>query len=245
MVPFLYLVYSGSSESLTAQTVVAHATSLGVACVAAAIGIRKYARSNAIIWKTALIYGMPGAISSFITARVVAQADEAEWVRGAFGLFLVISAADMARRAFTHRDFTEPREAHHSSYLLLMAIGLAGGVMTSMLGIGGGLVAAPALLYVARLPIRTVAPTSLVSVLLSTLSGTLSYLIAPNPAAISNLMAGWVDVRMAIPLALGAVCTVPLGVHLNRASKPATLYWVFSFILAIVGARLIWQGWLN
>ena len=245
MVPFLYLVYSGSSESLTAQTVVAHATSLGVAFVASVIGIRKYAKSNAIVWRIALIYGVPGAISSFITARIVSQADEAEWVRAAFGLFLVISAADMARRAFTHRDFTEPREAHQSSVLLLMIIGLAGGVMTSMLGIGGGLVAAPALLYVARLPIRTVAPTSLVSVGLSTLSGTLGYLLAPNPPSISNLMAGWVDFRMAIPLALGAVCTVPLGVHLNRASKPATLYWIFSFILAIVGVRLIWQGWVG
>jgi uncharacterized membrane protein YfcA len=241
MVPFLYLVYSGSSESLTAQTVVAHATSLGVACAASAIGIQKYARSHAIVWRTALVYGVPVAIASFITAQIVSQADEAEWVRGAFGLFLLISSADMARRAFTHRDFSEPHDAHPGSSLLLIAIGLVGGVMTSTLGIGGGLVAAPALLYVARLPIRMVAPTSLVSVGLSTLSGTLSYLLAPNPPPMSNLMAGWVDFRMAIPLAIGAIATVPLGVHLNRAAKPATLYWVFSFLLAVVGVRLIWQ----
>jgi uncharacterized protein len=245
MVPFLYLVYSRTGETLTAQTVVAHATSLGVACVASVIGIRKYAKANAIVWRTALIYGIPGAVSSFITARIVSQADEAEWVRGAFGLFLVISSADMARRAATHRDFSEPKEAHHHSAFLLVLIGLVGGVMTSMLGIGGGLIAVPALIYVARLPIRTVAPTSLVSVGLATLSGMTSYLTAPNPPAISGLMAGWVDLRMAIPLAAGAVCTVPLGVYLNRASKPATLYWVFSLILATLGVRLIWQAWIG
>ena len=245
MVPFLYLVYSGSAQSLTAQTIVAHATSLGVACVASAIGIRKYAKSNAIAWRTALIYGVPGAISSFITARIVSQADEAEWVRGAFGLFLILSSADMARRAITHREFSEPKEAHQYSPVLLVAIGIAGGAMTSMLGIGGGLIAVPALLYIARLPIRTVAPTSLVSVGLATLSGMLSYMTAPNPPPVSSFMAGWLDLRMAIPLALGAVCTVPLGVHLNRASKPATLYWVFSFLLVCVGVRLIWQSWLG
>lgn len=245
MVPFLYLVYSGTAQTLTAQTVVAHATSLGVACVASAIGIRKYARSNAIAWRTALIYGVPGTISSFITARIVSQADEAEWVRGAFGVFLLVSAADMARRAATHRDFSEPKEAHSYSSLLLVLIGLVGGAMTSMLGIGGGLIAVPALLYVARLPIRTVAPTSLVSVGLATLSGMVSYLTAPNPPPISGLMVGWVDFRMAIPLAIGAACTVPLGVHLNRASKPATLYWVFSFILASLGLRLVWQAWAS
>ena len=245
MVPFLYLVYSGTPQSLTAQTVVAHATSLGVACVASAIGIRRYAKSRAIAWRIALIYGVPGAISSFIVARIVSQSDEAEWVRGAFGVFLLISAADMARRAATHRDFSEPLEAHNYSPVLLVLIGLVGGAMTSMLGIGGGLIAVPALLYVARLPIRTVAPTSLVSVGLATLSGMVSYLTAPNPPAISSLMVGWVDFRMAIPLALGAACTVPLGVHLNRASKPATLYWVFSVILAGLGVWLAWQAWFR
>jgi uncharacterized membrane protein YfcA len=245
MVPFLYLVYSRTSQSLTAQTVVAHATSLGVACVASAIGIRKYARSNAIAWRTAFIYGVPGAVASFITARIVSQADEAEWVRGAFGLFLLLSAADMGRRAATHGEFSEPREAHQYSPLFLVLIGVVGGVMTSMLGIGGGLIAVPALLYVARLPIRTVAPTSLVSVGLATLAGMVSYLIAPNAPPISERMAGWVDLRMAVPLALGAACTVPLGVYLNRASKPATLYWLFSLLLATLGVRLIWQGWLG
>ena len=243
MVPFLYLMYSGSSQSLTAQTVVAHATSLGVAFVASGIGIRKYAHSKAIAWRAAFIYGLPGAISSFIAARIVAQADEAEWVRGAFGVFLILSALDMARRAATHREFTEPQEAHQYSPVLLTSIGIVGGAMTSMLGIGGGLIAVPTLLYVARLPIRTVAPTSLVSVGLATLSGMISYLTAPNAPPVSPYMVGWVDMQMALPLALGAACTVPLGVHLNRASKPATLYWVFSLLLIVVGLRLIWQSW--
>lgn len=245
MVPFLYLVYSRSPASLTAQTIVAHATSLGVAWVTSALGIHKYASTKSIAWRTALIYGVPGAIASFITARIVSQASDAEWVRGAFGLFLVLSSADMARRAATHREFSEPKEAHQYSPLLLVLIGTGGGVLTSMLGIGGGLIAVPALLYVARLPIRTVAPTSLVAVGLATFSGMVSYLTAAQPPAVSRLMVGWVDFRMAIPLALGAACTVPLGVHLNRASKPATLYWTFSLLLAIVGGRLIWQGWLG
>jgi uncharacterized membrane protein YfcA len=245
MVPFLYLIYSRSAQSISAQTVVAHATSLGVACVASAVGIRKYAHSNAIAWRIALGYGLPGAVASFITARIVSHATDTEWVRGAFGLFLILSAADMARRAATHREFTEPREANQYSPLILVAIGTGGGILTSVLGIGGGLIAVPALLYIARLPIRMVAPTSLVAVGLATLSGMVSYLTAPDPPPISPFMVGWVDFQMAIPLALGAVCTVPLGVWLNRASKPATLYWLFSLLLAVVGGWLVWAGWFG
>ena len=242
MVPFLYLIYSRTSASLTAQTVVAHATSLGVAFVASVIGIRKYAKSDAIAWRTALTYGIPGVVSSFVTARLVSQSEEAEWVRAAFGAFLLISAADMARRALTHREFSEPRVAHASSPRLLVVIGLLGGAMTSMLGIGGGLIAVPALLYIARLPIRTVAPTSLASVGMATLAGMVGYLSAPNGPALSQAMVGWVDLRMALPLALGAACTVPVGVYLNRSSKPGTLLWFFSLLLAGIGARLVWQA---
>lgn len=245
MVPFLYLIYSPSPLSLTAQTVVAHATSLVVACVASAIGIRRYAKAEAIAWRTALIFGLPGAFSSFVTARVVSQAAEAEWVRGAFGIFLLVSAGDMARRAATHRDFAEPKDAHQFSPGLLVLVGIVGGVMTSTLGIGGGLIAVPALLYIARLPIRTVAPTSLVAVGIATLAGTVGYMTASNAPAISSTMAGFVDLRMALPLALGAACTVPLGVHLNRISKPATLYWLFALLLGGLGIRLAWQGLLG
>jgi uncharacterized protein len=180
---------------------------------------------------------------SFVTARIVTGANEAEWVRGAFGIFLILAAIDLARRAATHRDYTEPTEAHAYSPFPLMLIGIVGGGMTSVLGIGGGLIAVPALLYVARLPIRTLAPTSLAAVGIATLSGTLSYVTASNAPAISPLMAGWVDLRMALPLALGAACTVGLGVHLNRVSKPATLFWVFSIVLGGIGARLVWQTW--
>jgi uncharacterized membrane protein YfcA len=245
MVPFLYLIYSHSSHTLTAQTVVAHATSLGVACVASAIGIRRYARTAAIAWRTALIYGVPGSLSSFVTARIVSQANEAEWVRGAFGVFLIVSALDMARRAATHRDFAEPKEAHQFSPVLLVLVGLLGGIMTGTLGIGGGLIAVPALLYIARLPIRTVAPTSLAAVGIATLSATIGYLTAANAPKLSPAMAGFVDLRMALPLALGAACTVPLGVYLNRASKPATLYWMFSLLLGVLGIKLVWQGWFS
>jgi uncharacterized protein len=245
MVPFLYLGYSRSAASLTEQTVVAHATSLAVAWIASLVGIQRYARAHAIAWRPAIVYGISGALSAFIAAKVVARAEEAEWVRGAFGLFLIVSALDMARRAATHRDYVEPKEAHRHSPVLLVLIGLAGGVMTSTLGIGGGIIAVPALLYVARLPIRMVAPTSLAAVGFATLAGTISYLTAAGAPPVSTLMAGWVDFRMALPLAAGAILTVPIGVYLNRQSKPATLYWIFALLLAMVGVRLIWQGWFS
>ncbi len=242
MVPFLYLVYSGSPYSLTAQTVVAHATSLGVASVTASVGTWRYHRRQAIDWAAGLTYAIPAVVTAFLTARVLSTLDEATWVRGAFGVMLIVAAADMARRAWRHdpEQLEIPRSGRPPA--LLGLIGAIGGVLTSALGIGGGLLALPSLLYVGRLPVRQVAPTSLMTVFLATLAGVSGYALSSGAPAVSGAMAGFLDLRLALPLALGAVCTVPLGVWLNRASRPVTLYVVFAVLLSVLGARLAWQG---
>jgi hypothetical protein len=112
--------------------------------------------------------------------------------------------------------------------------------MSALLGIGGGLIAVPVLIYVGRLPVGTVAPTALAGVCLTTLSGGLGYLTAGAGPAVSQWMAGFIDVHMALPLSLGAACTVPLGVRVNREAKAHTLYWVFAAVFCAIGLSILW-----
>jgi uncharacterized membrane protein YfcA len=244
MVPFLYLVYHGTPVSLSAQTVVAHATSLGVAFLASSIGTWRYAREQAIVWNVALAYAVPGIATAYLTARVLTRSEQTVWLRGAFGIFLLVSAADMLRRA--ERPAAEERDhptpPHSPSWLV--ASGAVGGVMASLLGIGGGLIAVPVLLYIGRLPIRAVAPTALAGVCLTTLAGALGYALAGPAPPVSWAMAGYVDLRMTVPLALGAALTVPLGVRINRGARPRRLYWIFAVLLGTIGVSLLWS-WLR
>jgi uncharacterized membrane protein YfcA len=240
MVPFLYLVYAPSGVTLTAQTVVAHATSLGVAFVTSTIGTWRYARARAIAWQPATAYALPGILSAFLTARILTRVEGAPWVRGAFAIFLLLSGADMARRARAHRAEVLTRERVQHSWVWLMAIGGLGGVMSALLGIGGGLIAVPALLYVGRLQVNAVAPTALASVCLTTLSGGLGYVTAGAGPAVSPWMAGFIDLRMAAALSLGAACTVPLGVRINREARAPTLYRVFAAIFGAIALSILW-----
>lgn len=241
MVPFLYLVYAPTGASVSAQTLVAHATSLGVAFVAASVGTWRYAAARAILWLPALVYSLPGIASAFLTARILTRAGGAHWVRAAFGLFLLASAWDLARRARSpQQPDPDPPQAPHS-WAWLGGIGLLGGAMSALLGIGGGLIAVPALLYVGRLPVRAVAPTALAGVCLTTLSGGLAYLTAAAAPPLSPWMAGFVDLRMALALAAGAVVTVPLGVRVNRRSSSVTLYHLFALTFAILAGAILWS----
>lgn len=244
MVPFLYLVYAPTGVTLSAQTVVAHATSLGVAFVASSVGTWRYARTGAIYWREAATYAIPGILSAFITARVLTKVDQAHWVRAAFGAFLLVTALDMGRRARqASRSGEESSQRSEHSYLWLVLVGILGGSLSALLGIGGGLIAVPVLLYIGKLPVKACAPTALAGVCLTTLSGGLGYLTAGPGPAVSEMMVGFVDLRMALPLALGALVTVPLGVKLQRKSSGPTLYWLFAVVFTLIGISLIVEWW--
>lgn len=237
MVPVLYLIYAPSGASLSAQTLVAHATSLGVAFVAATIGTWRYARAGAVSWPHAFTYAVPGIISAFVTARVLTHTADVHWARAAFAAFLLVTALDMWRRSKIGEPPADDRPAH--SWLWLGLIGIVGGAMSALLGIGGGLIAVPVLLYVGRLPVKTIAPTTLAGVCFTTLSGGISYLTAGTGPAISPYMVGYMDLQMLIPLALGATLTVPLGVRINRRSTPTRLFQIFAWIFALLGLWLL------
>jgi uncharacterized protein len=240
IVPFLYLVYAPSGVSPSAQTVVAHATSLGVAFVASTTGTWRYARARAIVWPAAAAYALPAVVSAFVTARVLARAGEITWLRGAFGAFLILIAADMARRArlAAQNRGGEVREGGRS-WILLPLVGVVSGGLSALLGIGGGMIAVPVLLYLGHLPVKAVAPTALAGVCLTTLSGGLGYLTAGPGPLVSPWMVGFMDLRMAVPLALGAAVTVPLGVRVNRRSSVPALFWIFAGVFALIGLYLV------
>lgn len=259
MVPFLYLVYAPVGVSLSAQTVVAHATSLGVAFVTSVAGTWRYAGARAIYWKPAFLYSVPGIASAFGTARILTRTGEQHWVRLLFGVFLLASAWDMARRGASAArrpgdssaasgsasDSVHTGEAASrlgaQATLGLVLIGILGGALSALLGIGGGLIAVPVFLYLAKLPVRAVAPTALAGVCLTTLAGGLGYLTAGPAPAVSAHMAGFLDLRMLVPLALGAIITVPLGVRVNRQWSPPRLYQVFAAVFAVIGGSILWS----
>ena len=218
---------------------VAHATSLGVAFVSASLGTWRYARARAVFWGPALCLAVPGIGSAFLTARILTRVQSVQWVRALFAVFLLVTAMDLVRRARNRADATPPPAGRHSLFWLI-GIGLVTGAVSSLLGIGGGLIAVPALLYVGRLPVKAVAPTALAGVCLTTFSGSLGYLTAGAGPSVSPWMVGFIDLHMALPLAAGAVCTIPLGVHVNRRSQALTLYRLFALVFGAIGLTILW-----
>ena len=112
--------------------------------------------------------------------------------------------------------------------LVLVAIGLGAGILSGLFGIGGGIVIVPALIFFARLPLKTATGTSLGALLLPV--GALGL--------ITYWRAGHLDLKAALWVALGMVVGVLIGALGAQSLSDATLRRGFSVLLVAVAVRL-------
>ena len=117
--------------------------------------------------------------------------------------------------------------------LLLLVLGLIGGTLSGLLGIGGGLVIVPLLLYAplwlgfAPIDIRTATAVAVVQVTAATLSGT-----------IAHRRRGAVFMRLAVTMSVASASGALLG-GIFSASVPSEILLLATATLATVAALLM------
>lgn len=105
--------------------------------------------------------------------------------------------------------------------LLLAVIGVVGGVLSGLVGVGGGIVFVPGLIYAGGWPIQEAVAASLVIIVFSSLSGTIRNASSENP----------VNWRKAGLLSLAVAPSSLIGVYISRISPEVVVEVVFAAIL--------------
>lgn len=121
-----------------------------------------------------------------------------------------------------------PRSGLYISLLPPLAIGFVVGVLAAILGVGGGFLMAPALVYLLRVPTRVMVGTSLLQVV--ALSAVTAFLHATFN---QNL-----DVLLAAILMVGGVIGVEIGVQLGARLKAEQLRALLASLMLIVGVKV-------
>jgi len=117
------------------------------------------------------------------------------------------------------------------------------GIFSALMGVGGGLVAIPMLIYWIGLPLQKVAATSLAVIIFAAAAGTATYIVEGwNAAALPPGSLGYVHALAAMPLMIGSVLTVQAGARLNQTLDVRMLRRVFAVLLIVLGGRLVIQG---
>jgi uncharacterized membrane protein YfcA len=112
-----------------------------------------------------------------------------------------------------------------------LAIGFAVGALSAVMGIGGGFIIVPAMIYILRMPTNVVMGTSLVQIIAVTAITTV--LQATSNYAVDIILAGL--------LVIGGVVGAQLGVRAGARLRGEQLRLLLALVVLAVGAGLAWQ----
>ena len=128
-----------------------------------------------------------------------------------------------------------PRSNLYVSVLVPLGLGFVGGILVSVLGIGGGFLLVPAMIYILGMPTALVVGTSLFQMVFTTAFSTMMH------AGINQT----VDVTLAVVLIVGGVIGAQIGVSFARFIKGVTARLVLALIVLAVCLQLIGQMFLE
>jgi uncharacterized protein len=111
-----------------------------------------------------------------------------------------------------------------------IVLGFIVGILSSILGVGGGFVIVPAMIYLLRMPTSVVVGTSLVQIVFVTAMTTILH-------AASDFS---VDIVMALFLILGGVIGAQYGVRIAARMQGEMLRLLLAVLVLAVGARLLY-----
>ena len=242
IVPLLYFFYGHPAWSGVAlpdglEAVVPHATSLFVIVPTSILGTWSYHRAGAVAWRAALpIAGF--SIVAALAGTQLAPLISSELLKLGFGAILVVSGARLMRP-----PKGEPR-ARERPHLVVGALsGAAVGIMSALLGVGGGIVAIPILVYLVGLRLEKVAATSMAIIVFTAIAGVVGYAVsgAGVPGRPSGSL-GFVHWLAALPILAGSLASVRVGVRVNQRLDTRRLRILFGVLFLVLGARLVLQN---
>jgi uncharacterized membrane protein YfcA len=123
------------------------------------------------------------------------------------------------------------RSRLYISALVPAGIGFVGGMLTSVLGIGGGFILVPAMIYILGMPGLLVSGTSLLQMMFTAAAATLMHAIANQS----------VDIMLAVILIIGGVIGAQIGVSFSKYIKGSLARVILALILLAVSFQMIGQ----
>lgn len=155
--------------------------SLAVVGIAAAAGAVGSLVRGTLPLVAGLVVGLAATVGAYFGGFLGARLADATQLR-VLGVVMLVAAAIIFRRPVIHET-----SAGRRSLPVLMLLGLPLGILTGLVGVGGGFLIVPALIIVARIPMREAAGASLVVITMAAASGLAGY-IGRTPLVLSFIL---------------------------------------------------------
>ncbi len=248
LVPVLLIIYPGEKPASITSI------SLGVVFFNAVSGSLAYARQHRIDYRSGLLFaaaGLPGAIGGAFLVNAVPR----RLFDGMFGVVLLSIAlytlwsvgrpqqlrVPLRGRGVIRRVMpgTEPGESYQYAYKAWQGVAMMSliGFMSSLLGIGGGVISVPMMITVLRFPVHVAVATSQFILAFMAGQGSAVHLLNGDLQG-SNIL-------RALLIAAGAIPGAQVGALLSRRLHGPVVARLLVVALVIVGGRLLVTGALG
>jgi uncharacterized protein len=234
LVPGLLLAFSHIGLPTQLQMHLATSTALASIIFSSFLAVFHQQRSFAINWPLFRQLA-PGMIVGIVAGGLIALLLSTQALKLLFSLFLFT----VALKILFNKNQSIKKEAISLTLFKRWAVGFCIGIISGLLGIGGGAIAVPIFLRLGLSTHHAIA-TSSACVLLLAVIGALTFtftgLHAQNLPAGSGGFVYWPAV---IAISIGSMVVVPLGTRLGKRLPGHHLRKIFAVFLLVVGITLL------
>ncbi|KAF0191883.1 MAG: hypothetical protein FD165_1606 [Gammaproteobacteria bacterium] len=232
IVPALVMLFGYQQLFPDVAVHVAIGTSLATIIVTSIASTRAHHRHGAVLWDA--VRGLaPGLLIGTLLGALIANLLSTNALRWVFGIFELVVAAQIALDVKPSPHRTLPGIAGMS------LVGTFIGAVSSLIGIGGGTLTTPFLLWCNK-AIHNAVATSAACGLPIAVGGTISFIIVGwNVTGDAPYTSGYVYWPAAAGIGAATLVFAPLGARLAHRLPRRTLKLWFAALLAVLGTRML------
>ena len=244
LVPILIYLFDfmGVSDDISVKMAVG--TSLFVIFLTSIAGAHKHSLNKNIIWKCSIVLGLFGIIGSIIGVRIVVDYLSGNLHKILFAIFLILISLNILYSNFKNKNNLEvinnmDNTFHNINYKNIGIVGFLTGFISSIFGIGGGIVVVPFLNIFLKFPIKSAIGTSLGMMIIVSFTGLLGYMLSPCPLDCNLYNIGYVSLFTGLIISPIAMAFSKYGAKISNGTKSEILRSILAIILMIVGIRMM------
>ena len=243
MVPVTVWVFEAQGIPTDIAVKLAFGTNLLVVVPTALSSSWVHNRRRAVWWKAALVLGLCAAAGALLGSTITSQFISGWALKIAFGSVVVTAGI----RMLTAKPPRGAEDAGEKPWLWA-AWGLPIGIVSGMMGLGGGVVMVPVMIMALRFKMHRAVGTSAAVMMFTSLAGALGYIV--NGLGVSGLPArsiGYLDPLTWVCLATTSVVMAQVGARTAHRLPAKQLRYVFIIVMFYMGLKMIgafgWLGW--
>ncbi len=241
MVPVQFWALKSIGVDPTIAIRIAFGTNLLVVLPTAFTGAMTHHKKGAVLWKAGVSFGIAGAIGAFFGAFIASHLP-GKVLAVAFGIAVILGALRMLT-AKPPQITDEPSD----SLVTYILWGIPLGIVSGIIGIGGGVLMIPIMVYFLKFKMHQAVGTSTALMIFTAIGGSLSFLL--NGLGVQGLPPFSTGYLNWLQWILLAGCSIPLAIvgaktaHLLPAKQ---LKYIFIVVMFYMGLKMIGVfAWLH